>query len=413
MKAPLKEDIPLAIVGCDFRQAATLFREQLVLTPTHRAELFRALQRVDPEAGFMALETCNRVEWLVTSDDPAWLAELLKARMLQIWTENVPGSALVPQPSCFVGSAAVAHALQVVAGLESLALGEAQIAGQFQDALNRAQEEKTASPILNRFGSAAGRLAKTAYRIGFRSNHRQGIHGLAVAFLLRQLPPSAGRHRIGVVGMGSIGRKAAHLLTEQPQMEVVPFNRTIRPELHGSWRPLAELPVAAADLDALLLATGSLQPVLTAEMLNGMPRRTPLWVMDIGVPRQMDSTLRSDPRIVYRSIDDLLALPQEEADPDATARLQEEIRKEKERFTRFCLERDMSHLLDRIHQGRQQYIHERLPLMVDEQLLCSNEQCRRHVVGAIKKCFNDYANEVHQALQNALEEYWSQNDRSQ
>jgi len=411
MKAPLKEDIPLAIVGCDFRQAATLFREQLVMTPERRGELFRALQRVDPEAGFMALETCNRVEWFVSSDDPGWLAELLKARMLQIWTENVPGSAALPQPFCHVGSAAVAHALQVVAGLESLALGEAQIAGQFQDALNRAQDEKTASPILNRFGSAAGRLAKSAYRIGFRSNHRQGIHGLAVTGLLRQLPP-AGVHRIGVVGMGTIGRKTAQLLAEQPRLELVPFNRTIRPEQRTTWRPLAELPAAAASLDALVLATGSLQPVLTADMLNGVSRTVPLLIMDIGVPRQADAGLRLDPRIAYHSIDDLLSLPQEEADPAAEARLQDEIRKEQERFTRFCLERDMSHLLDRIHQGRQQYIHERLPLMVDEHLLCSNEQCRRHVVGAIKKCFNDYANEVHQALQNALEEYWSQNDRT-
>jgi glutamyl-tRNA reductase len=411
MKAPRKEDIPLAIVGCDFREAPTLFREKLVMTPAARGELFQALQRVDPEAGFMALETCNRVEWFVTSDDPAWLAELLKARMLQVWTDHFPDYPHLPAPACHVGSAAVAHALQVVAGLESLAVGEAQIAGQFQDALNRAQEEKTTSPLLNRFGSAAGRLAKTAYRIGFRSNHRQGVHGLAVTYLLQQLPENRPL-RVAVAGMGSIGRKAAHLLAELPRVEMVPFNRTIRPEHQATWRPLDELPAEAARLDALVLATGSLQPVLTREMLDGADRRDPLLMMDIGIPRQVHPDLQADPRVAYRNIDDLLSLPREEADPAAAGRLQEEIRKEQNRFTRFCLERDMSHLLDRIHQGRQQYIHEHLPLMVDEHLLCPNDQCRRHVVGAIKKCFNEYANEVHQALQNALEEYWSQNERT-
>jgi glutamyl-tRNA reductase len=411
MKAPRKEDIPLAVVGCDFRAVPTVLREKLVMTPAARGDLFQALQRVDPEAGFMALETCNRVEWFVTSDDPGWLAELLKARMLQVWTDHFPDYFRLPQPASYVGTAAVIHALQVVAGLESLAMGEAQIAGQFQEALNRAQEEKTASPLLNRFGSAAGRLAKTAYRIGFRSNHRLGVHGLAVTYLLRQLPENR-RLRVGVAGMGSIGRKAAHLLAELPQVEMVPFNRSIRPEHRESWRPLAELPAEADRLDALILATGSLQPVLTAAMLDGVSRPEPLLVMDIGIPRQAEPRLQTDPRFAYRCIDDLLSLPREEADPVAAERLHDEIRKEQNRFTRFCLERDMSQLLDRIHQGRQQYIHERLPLMVDEHLLCSNDQCRRHVVGAIKKCFNDYATEVHQALQNVLEEYWSQNERT-
>ena len=98
--------------------------------------------------------------------------------------------------------------------MESLAVGEAQIAGQFQAALNRAQEEKTTSPILNRLSHIAGRIAKSGYRIGFRSNYKQGIHGLVIKFLHNYYGEKIGKKYILVVGMGEIGRKTSGLLEE-------------------------------------------------------------------------------------------------------------------------------------------------------------------------------------------------------
>jgi len=102
MNGLLNIDIPLAVVGCDFRIASTPLRERLVSTDEQRAELFQAIRRIDPEAGFAALETCNRVEWIVSTENPRWMAELLKARVIALWNEAFAGRAEIPEPLALV-----------------------------------------------------------------------------------------------------------------------------------------------------------------------------------------------------------------------------------------------------------------------------------------------------------------------
>ncbi len=208
MRAASRPDIPLAVVACDFRSAPTALREWLVSTRESRQSLFEAIRRIDPCAGFMTLETCNRVEWIISTEQPSWLAQMLKARMVSLWEQALLPPDVFPTPVVFMGEAAAARLLRVAVGMESLALGEAQIAGQLQAALKSAQEGNTASVILNRLGSAAGRLARTASRLGFRSNHKQGIHGLVAQYLEARLG-GPDTKTILVAGMGKIGRKTA------------------------------------------------------------------------------------------------------------------------------------------------------------------------------------------------------------
>jgi glutamyl-tRNA reductase len=408
VKDNLKVDIPLAIVGCDFRAAATVFRESLVTDPGTRADLFLAIRRNDPTAGFMALETCNRVEWIVSTKHPDWMAELLKARMVSMWQTRFQDSISFPNPISFISGDAVRHLLNVVVGQESLAVGEAQIAGQFQDALNKTREEKTTSVVLNRLGSAAGRLAKAGHRVGFRSNHRQGIHGLVNLYFQRHWQQDETPRKIIVVGMGTIGRKTAQLLEEQPRFQVIRVNRTIKPEHRKVWRNTGDLPNLSRDADAIVMATGGLEPVLNAEALHLDGRDRPLLIMDIGVPRQVTEDVRKSKDIRYRDIDHLLDLPQEMENPEIKDRLDKEIRKEMDRFVRFCMERDMVRLLDGIHRGSQQYVYQRIPAFIESQLGDLDDKTRKTLENAMQRFIQEYAHDIHSALQTALEEYWEQ-----
>jgi glutamyl-tRNA reductase len=194
---------------------------------------------MDPAAGFAALETCNRVEWIATTENPQWVAELLSAQIEQRWQAQLPHLDYHPQPRVFIGREAARHLLRVVAGLESLAAGEAQIAGQFQDALLRARDERMSSPVLNRLAGHAGRLAKAGLRIGYRSDHRRGIHGMTSRLLQGLFNGSTQRKTILVVGMGAIGRKTAEALEQDLAAEVIRLNRTIG-EQHRGVAPLGD-----------------------------------------------------------------------------------------------------------------------------------------------------------------------------
>ena len=407
MNDRLKIAVPLAVVSSDFRVAATQFREKLVSTTEIRRALFQAVRRIDPMAGFLVLETCNRTEWIASTENPSWMSELLRAHMISVWEETLPGLPSYPIPKAYLNAEAANHVYRLVVGLESLAAGEAQIAGQFQNAMVLARQEHTLSPLLNRLGCGAGRLAKAGFRMGFRSNHRRGIHGLVQLFLQRQLCGVRPPRRVAVVGMGEIGRKIAQLLQESDELRVVRVNRTVRPEHQGKWHALDDLPSLSGGLDALVVATGSMRPVVTQAQLALASRISALPIIDIGVPRQVDAAVQSDPMVLYRNIDSLLDLPRGEIEPETLQRVAAEVEKETQRFLRFCMERDMVLLLDRIHQGRQEFSTSRIPELMASSLSDLDEKTRAKVERVIKKSIDDYASEIHLALQLALEGFWS------
>jgi glutamyl-tRNA reductase len=396
-------DIPLAVVGCDFRTAATMFRECLVSTRETRARLFQAMRRMDSDAGFVALETCNRVEWVVFTETPSWIAEILLAQMVHTWKQVFPGIEDLPVPAVHIGEDAARHILRVAVGRESLATGEAQIARQLQSALKRAQTEKTSSVILNRLGSAAGRLAKIGYRIGFRSNRRQGIHGLTVRYLDRHFRGKPHGKRVLVVGMGSIGRKTAQAVAERKGFAVTRVNRTLHPG-GRDWHTLEELPGLSRNADALVVATGSLTPILDASLVAAGTRSAPLLIMDIGIPRQVHPELRAAPGVCYRNLDHLIELDQEGVDHEMERRLELELNVELEQFRRCCRERGMVHLLDKIHRGRQEAVRNRLGPFLAAHLDGVDKAVRKKVEVAVRRFLQDYADGIHRALHDALED---------
>ncbi len=366
-----RPDIPLVVVGCDFRSAPTVFRERLVSAPEDRERLFQSIRRIDADAGLVVLQTCNRFEWIVSTENPAWMAEILLAQMSAAWHTAFPGLPEYPLPAVYLGEKAALHLLRVAVGLESLATGESQIAGQFQSALQDALAEKTSSMVLNRLGSCAGRLAKIGYRIGFRSSQRKGIHGLTVQFLKRHFADAGSCRRVLVAGMGKIGRRTAQTMEEEGGFTVLRINRSI-PEGSTDWHPLERLPELSREADAMVAATGALTPVFRAGHLDLGSRTQPLLIMDIGIPGQVDPELREHPGVLYRNIDHLMDLDQDGVDGVVEKRLEEELVAELELFRRFCRERDMVYLLEKIHQGRQEVLRNRLTPFLEASTIKNN-----------------------------------------
>jgi hypothetical protein len=106
-------EIPLVVVGCDFRIAAASQRGALVTTPEERARIHAGLARMEPDCGFAALETCNSIEWIVTTLHPEWMAQLLLAQLQQRWLDALPCATDFPRPYVHAGQDAVRHLFRV------------------------------------------------------------------------------------------------------------------------------------------------------------------------------------------------------------------------------------------------------------------------------------------------------------
>lgn len=400
-------EIPLVVVGCDFRIAAVLHRGALVTTPEERARIFEGVSRLEQGCGFAALETCNRIEWIMSTTSPEWMSQLLLAQMQQRWQAALPAATDFPKPYVYYGREAARHLLRVAAGFESLAAGEAQIAGQLQDALRRARDEKTSSSILNGLATNAGRLAKEGFHIGFRSDHRRGIHGMASEFLKQHFAGVPADKTVIVAGMGSIGRKVAEVVESQLGCRVIRVNRTIQPQHESAWQSLAGLPDLVPRADALIVATGSLEPVITAEALHSNVRGAPLLVLDIGIPRQVSEDAGVLGHIEYRNLDDLIELKPQHDELELAERMEQEIEEEVRRFKRFCIERNIVSLLEDTQRRRETFIHELIPAIVESEFSELDERTQKQVEGRMKQLIREYSSNSFDSIHDALDNYWS------
>ncbi|MCP4215598.1 MAG: hypothetical protein GY765_13170 [bacterium] len=406
-------EIPLLVIGCDFRIASSAMREKLVTDPEERGRLYTSIKKTDDTAGLLVLETCNRLEWVVSTREPEWIAGILEAWVLNKWQREFPDTPNLPTPYIYRGKKAVGHMLRVVVGMESLAAGEAQIAGQFQAALKRAQKEKTTSPIINRLGHIAGRIAKSGTKIGYRSNYRQGIHGLVTKYFKKHFDANLSDKIILVAGMGEIGRRTASLIEETFQCKVIPLNRTITAAQQGKWISLAELNQFGTQADALVVATSGSVPVIDEKLLQphlrGESGKAPLLIMDIGIPRQVTEQLQNHRSVIYRNIDHLMDFSADNGKCICNKQLEEEIQKEFQQFKRFCRGRDMSNLLTGIHSGRLELTETLIPGFVSSQLADLDEQRQKKIEGAMKQFVRDYSNQLFSAFHDTMEKYWSTN----
>ncbi len=399
--------MPLVVVGCDFRNAPASHRELLVTTKEERATLAESLRRIDESAGFLALETCNRVEWIVSCESPAWMCELLKAQMLSRWASRLVELGELPEVYGHLGDDAARHIFRVAAGMESLATGEAEIAGQFQRALQRAMEEQTSTRILNGLGRFTGGLAKTSSKAGLRPGRTRGIHVLSGLFVKEKLGgPEAGT--VAVVGMGEIGRKTADFLEQSADFKVIRVNRTVREQHVDTWRPVKELYAISRDVAGLVIASGARSPIVGPGKLDLRGREQPLVILDIGIPQQVDRSVRQADEVQYYDVDSLLEVHRVAVDPAAQERMRNEVEKQVARFHNYCMEREWIVLLKTTQSKRFEMLGDDLESFVKDRLGdILDESSRQRVAQSMRELVRDYSGDVFSAVHKALEEQWN------
>jgi glutamyl-tRNA reductase len=385
--------IPLAVVGCDFRVAPSRARSQLVLEEREALKLADDLERGGWAEGLVVLDTCNRNEWIVASHQPAWAAQLLHSRMRQRLEPELREHI---DPVVWVGDEAARHLFRVAIGRESLVVGERQISGQLFDALHRARTRGTSSRILNGLGSIAGRLVRIAMRRGELEASAVGVHSLAIAWLREQLPP--GRARVAVVGLGSIGRRVAGILEEDPRFELHRCNRTVEP---GSGvRPITELRDLLSEVDAAVFCTAASAPLLDPEQLE---TQRGLVLVDIGIPEQVAE--RTGSRWVRRvGLDQLVDWHQERGGESAVHRdavTDAMVERALRELRRYCNEPAFAPVLERVRGRARELVNDEVPALIGDQLPRLSKAERARLESELKRLIAGFTDETLQAIRDS------------
>src|SRR4051812_42877121 len=134
-------------LGVDHRSAPTAVREALAFDGDRLRRGLDALKGDAPDAEFVLLSTCNRVEVYAAAEAGPPDAGAVAGSLARF--HDMPRATLDGHLVARRDEAAVGHLFRVAAGLESLVPGEGQVLGQVKDAYRLASECGAVGPILH------------------------------------------------------------------------------------------------------------------------------------------------------------------------------------------------------------------------------------------------------------------------
>jgi glutamyl-tRNA reductase len=310
----------IAVVGLSHRTAPVEIRERLSIPEQSMEASLQQLRADEQVLEASILSTCNRLEIYTLLRHPDQGISAVGS-----FLSNISGLAveeLSPHLFTYHHEEAIAHLLRVSAGLDSLVLGEGQILSQVKKMVRLGQEHRSVGPILNRLLNQA---VSTGKRVRTETNLGTGAVSISSAAVeLAQLKVGQGRgldelvplHQepVAVVGAGRMARLLLQHLQAKGCRGVVLLNRTVSkaellaadfPALPVQCRPLDDLDHCLSTCSLVFTSTAADMPIITAEHLIALNRRSSLMLIDIGVPRNIAADTAGLPGVQSYDVDDL------------------------------------------------------------------------------------------------------------
>jgi glutamyl-tRNA reductase len=321
----------LLAVGCNYRTAPVAMRERLAFDKDRLPQaLDQITVRFDCEA--VILSTCNRVELYLgrvpdaaggtvasSSERAANCRDALDAedvtRFLAEFHSLAPGEV---RPHLYVHqhADAVHHLFKVAASLDSLIVGEGQIAGQVKEAYEQAQQAASVGQLLHTLFQHARQVAKRVRtETGIARGH-VSVSSAAVDYV-RQVFDHFGDKTILVIGAGKMGELTLRHLKDLHPRRILVTNRSpekaaaVAHGCNGEAAPFELLDESLAQADIVLSTTGSPELIVDLVRWEGvLQQRTardagPVVILDIAVPRDFDPRIHDGDRTCLFNIDDL------------------------------------------------------------------------------------------------------------
>jgi len=202
------------------------------------------------------------------------------------------------------------HLLEVSCGLRSLLIGDAQVLGQIRDARKKATEVGTIGPILS---SLFDHARITDKRVRNETNFHRGYTSIerTVSEILNNEFKNKNA-KIAIVGTGIMGSLVAKSLNEKKFVDITICNRTyaVAKKLADKYNFKLELFKNHIEflntMDAVIYTTSSPKYLVNREDLSMIKKRyTPVMIIDIGNPPNVDPTISMFKNITLINLDSI------------------------------------------------------------------------------------------------------------
>jgi glutamyl-tRNA reductase len=299
----------LITLGINHKTAPLELRERLAFTPQTLPEALLSLKKLKHIEEVCILSTCNRTEIYCATNDN-------NDQAIIQWFSKFHGideSQIKQHLYLHAHEETVRHAMEVACGLDSMVLGEPQIAGQMKTAYALANEQGT-------IGQFLGKLYQHVFAVSkqVRTDTEIGSSPVSVAFaavsLAKQIFGDLKQTTVLLVGAGETIELATRHLYSQGVEKIIIANRSIEraqklaDEFKGSAINLQQIGNHLHQSDIVISSTASPLPVIgkgTVERALKQRKHEPIFMVDLAVPRDIEPEVSKLDDIYLYSVDDL------------------------------------------------------------------------------------------------------------
>ena len=299
----------LLSLGINHQTAPVDIREKIAFSAEQMADALSELQGLSAINESVIVSTCNRTEiYCDTSSDSSdaishWLSEY----------HGMSDEALTPYLYQHTNEEVARHLFRVASGLDSMVLGEPQILGQLKSSFDQARTGNSIDAILGRLFQHSFNVAKRV-----RTDTEIGAHPVSVAFtavnLAKQIFGNLDELQALLIGAGETIELVARHLRSQNIGSMVIANRSqgratrLAQEVGATAAQISDVPEQLENADIVISSTASQLPILgkgATESALKKRRHRPIFMVDLAVPRDIESQVGELDDVYLYTIDDL------------------------------------------------------------------------------------------------------------
>ena len=256
-------------------------------------------------SGAVVLATCNRFELYLDVDDAAHTPAARAAAAATVAARSgYDLAAVAAHLHAMTDTDAAEHLFAVASGLESMVVGEREIAGQVRRALTAARRDGTTTSDLESLFQAASRVSRSVEAATGLGSAGRSVVGVALDIAEKNLPAWADV-RCVLIGTGSYAGASLAALKSRGVGDVRVYSPSGRARAFATARGVRAVPAGAdladelAGVDLVVACSGAAGAVLGVDALAEARVGTsqPLTVVDLALRHDVDPGVRELPGV--------------------------------------------------------------------------------------------------------------------
>ena len=386
----------IGLIGTSVWQQNMALLERLTINRDEIERVLPELKKYLKVNELVYLGTCNRVELLYTTSGPVNSTRILH-RLIDFFFRHNSDISFFPNDFfTFQGRAAVGHLFRVASSLESVVMGETQIAGQLSEALAQSQKCGVCGPTLEDVVSKALLASRRVRRETNIGAGAVSMASLAFDAIRKHIVESKGA-RVALVGSGPMTRKMANYLTEEGFKDLLFVNRTldaiqsVAESFNSPCMSLDEFLATPPRVDAIVSATAAPEALFDEAFCGRLPQTDQaVLCVDLAIPRDFAPECASDDRIKLVDIPSLKAAGDRNLREKfvESGKANDIVREEVAKYYAGQVQTSMKPLFHQCRAESLQMAHKALNDLFDRRLSSLSEDDRQAVAELVEKIVN-------------------------